>query len=104
MTEEVHIGQKVENGKPAQFSTLLKGISKYSHMTDKNSVNICHSGDSDSGESPIALVEIPIRISPCGNSDPLITSLKINRYCIIMKFEWMGSKMSFIRLCKKFVE
>ena len=65
---------------------------------------ICHSGDPDSGESPIALVEILIAISPSGNSDPLITSLKINRYCIIMKFVWMESKLSFIRLCKMFVD
>ena len=37
---------------------------------------VCHSGDPDSGESPIALVEILIAISPSGNSDLLITSLK----------------------------
>ena len=36
-----------------------------------NNFCICHSGDPDSGESPIALVKIPIMISPSGNTDLL---------------------------------
>ena len=65
---------------------------------------ICHSGDPDPGESPIALVEIPIGISPRGNSDPIINSFQINVHCIIINFEWMGSKLGFIRLYKIIVD
>ena len=38
---------------------------------------------------------IPNAASPGGNADPLITSLKISKYYIIVKFEWIVSKLSY---------
>ena len=37
----------------------------------------CHSGDSDSGEAAIPLVEIPIGVSTSGDADLLLESLLV---------------------------
>ena len=45
------------------------------HIPTKSSFKCtCHSGDSNLGESVIPLVEIPIGISPIGNSNPMLKS------------------------------